>query len=75
MEFLKLCICKHRLFVGLPNSMATLCPILFYKQTSSKMMKLYNIRVGSFITFLSPLRGSPSSTMASRMTPQSYFLL
>jgi hypothetical protein len=28
-----------------------------------------------FITFLSPLRGSPSSTVASRMTPQSYFLL
>jgi hypothetical protein len=27
------------------------------------------------ITFLSPLRGSPSSTVASRVTPQSYFLL
>jgi hypothetical protein len=29
----------------------------------------------TFITFLSPLRGSPSSTVASRVTPQSYFLL
>jgi hypothetical protein len=29
----------------------------------------------TFITFLSPLRGSPSSIVASRMTPQSYFLL
>jgi hypothetical protein len=27
------------------------------------------------ITFLSPLRGSPSSTVAPRVTPQSYFLL
>jgi hypothetical protein len=30
---------------------------------------------GEVITFLSPLHGLPSSTMASRMTPQSSFLL
>jgi hypothetical protein len=35
--------------------------------------KYENLR--KYITFLSPLRGSPSSIVAPRVTPQSYFLL
>jgi hypothetical protein len=35
----------------------------------------YRKTTRNIITFFSPLQGSPSSTMAPRVTPQSYFLL
>jgi hypothetical protein len=35
----------------------------------------YRKTARNIITFFSPLQGSPSSTMAPRVTPQSYFLL
>jgi hypothetical protein len=40
-----------------------------------KLRNLWKLEIVLHITFLSPLRGSPSSTVASRVTPHSYFLL
>jgi hypothetical protein len=48
---------------------------LQFKRTPSKTITIQTNPFEEYITFLSPLQGLPSSTMASRVTPHSYFLL